>query len=229
LIEKGWSTKALIREIVQSETYRMASELDPAAAELDPDNLLLHHAPRRRLEAEAIRDSILAVSGGLQADLGGASVPVHLTDHVQGRGRPEVSGPLDGDGRRSLYIGVRRNFTTPFFRVFDFPPPATTMGKRSVSNVPAQALALMNDPLVLGEARRWAERVLAEPGRSDEQRVAEMFRAALAREPDPVELAEALDFVNQRRGSYGAGVRDPRPWADLGHVLFNLKEFIFLD
>ena len=91
----------------------------------------------------------------------GPSVPVHLTSFMEGRGRPGRSGPLDGDGRRSIYLNVRRNFLNPMFLAFDAPVPFSTMGRRNVSNVPAQALTLMNDPLVVGQARLWAERVMA--------------------------------------------------------------------
>ncbi len=90
----------------------------------------------RRLEAEAIRDAMLAVSGRLDPRMGGPSVPPHLTPFMEGRGRPARSGPLDGDGRRSLYINVRRNFLSPMLLAFDFPTPSTTMGRRNVSNVP---------------------------------------------------------------------------------------------
>ena len=101
---------------------------------------------------------------------------------MDGRGRPGDSGPLDGDGRRSLYLNVRRNFLNPMFLAFDFPAPFSTMGRRNVSNVPAQALTLMNDPFVVGQARLWADRLLAEDrdGPADRRRTA---RAALRRRP----------------------------------------------
>ena len=87
----------------------------------------------------------------------GPSVAPHLTPFMEGRGRPGQSGPLDGDGRRSLYINVRRNFLTPMFLAFDFPTPFTTMGKRSSSNVPAQALTMMNNPFVVQQTAAWAQ------------------------------------------------------------------------
>ncbi len=92
----------------------------------------------------------------------GPSVPTYLNRFMDGRGRPGRSGPLDGDGRRSIYLNVRRNFLNPMFLAFDTPVPFSTMGRRNVSNVPAQALTLMNDPLVVAQARLWAER--AAPG-----------------------------------------------------------------
>ena len=87
-------------------------------------------------------------------------MPVHLTDFLTGRGRPGGSGPVDGQGRRSLYIKVCRNFLPAFLTAFDFPIPSTTVGDRLVTNVPAQALALMNDPFVHEQARLWGERAM---------------------------------------------------------------------
>ena len=119
----------------------------------------------------------------------GPSVPVHLTSFMEGRGRPGRSGPLDGDGRRSIYLDVRRNFLNPMFLAFDAPVPFSTMGRRNVSNVPAQASTLMNDPMVARQARLWAERVLAGPGRSTRaaarRLVHDRFRPATDRAGSP--------------------------------------------
>jgi hypothetical protein len=212
------------RLIVLSHAYRMTSQADPAADQADPGNVLLHRMNVRRLEAEAIRDSMLAASGQLRDSLFGPSVPPHLTPFMEGRGRPSRSGPLDGDGRRSLYINVRRNFLTPLLLVFDYPPPATAMGRRNVSNVPAQALTLLDDPFVLDQARRWATRVLAEPGETAEARVESMFLDAFGRPPSEAERARAIAFLGEasRDG-------DVEAWAGLAHVLFNVKEFTFID
>ena len=100
-----------------------------------------------------------------------------------GRGRPKESGPLDGAGRRSIYINVRRNFLTPLFLAFDYPVPFSTMGRRTVSNVPAQALTMMNNPLVLQQAEVWAKRTLVEPNVPAKERVTRMFMTALGRPP----------------------------------------------
>ena len=109
------------RLIVTSSAYRMSSVPDGEAERLDPENALLHRMNVRRLEAEAIRDALLSLSGRLSSAMYGPSVPVHLTAFMDGRGRPRHSGPLDGDGRRSLYLGVRRNFLNPMFLAFDAP------------------------------------------------------------------------------------------------------------
>jgi len=139
-----WSQKKLIREIVLSETYQMAAvSWSPAGRRIDPANHLLHRMRVRRMEGEVLRDWILAVSGRLDRRMFGPSVPVQLTAFMQGRGRPRQQGPLDGDGRRSIYIAVRRNFLSPMMLAFDTPIPFTTIGRRNVSNVPAQALILI--------------------------------------------------------------------------------------
>jgi hypothetical protein len=226
--DEGWSIKKLIREIVLTEAYRMATSGDPAAKERDPLNLLWHRAMVRRLEGEAIRDALLAIAGRLDETRFGRPVPVHLTAFMEGRGRPERSGPLDGDGRRSIYLEVRRNFLSPFMLAFDAPPPASTVGRRNESNVPAQALVLMNDPLVLQQCTLWARRALEGGKLTNQERVERLYREAFCRPPSAVEAAEAAAFVAEQAEAYGAGLDDERPWADLCHVLVNVKEFIYL-
>jgi len=227
--EQGWSLKTLVRELVLSRAYQMSSQPANAAAEqADPDNLLLHRMNLRRLEGEAIRDAILAISGRLDPQLGGPSVPVFLNAFMEGRGRPGHSGPLDGDGRRSIYISVPRNFLSPMMMAFDTPIPFNTVGRRNVSNVPAQALILMNDPFVVEQAKRWAHALPAELPR--EERVRRMYLSAFSRPPTSDELADAITFLAEQRALYGAlDAADERVWADLGHVLFNVKEFIYLN
>jgi hypothetical protein len=222
-IASGWSIKAMQRLMVLSSTYRMSSRPIAESERADPANRLLHRMNVRRLEAEAIRDALLAVSGRLDRTLYGPSVAPYLTPFMDGRGRPAQSGPLDGDGRRSLYLNVRRNFLNPMFLAFDFPVPFSTMGRRNVSNVPAQALTLLNDPLVLEQARLWAERLLSEnAGQPLETLVDHLYRSAFGRPPTGDESAAALQFL-------GPGSVDARTWADLCHVLINVKEFIYLN
>jgi hypothetical protein len=152
----------------------------------------------------------------------------YLTDFMAGRGRPAKSGPLDGDGRRSLYIGVRRNFLTPLFLAFDYPVPFTSIGRRSVSNVPAQALALMNNPLFPQQAEIWAKKTLALPNLTPQQRIDTLYVEAFGRPVTPSETADALAFLTEQDKANGT-TDDPRSWADLCHVLFSVKEFIFLE
>ena len=225
----GWSVKKLIRELVLSRTYAMSSApADSAAEQADPENILLHRANLRRLEGEAIRDAMLALSGRLDPKLGGAPVPVFLSAFMDGRGKPSRSGPLDGEGRRSIYIAVRRNFLPSMMLAFDTPIPFNSVGRRNVSNVPAQALILMNDPFVVEQAKLWAQRT---PANTDPaQRVREMYLGAFSRPPTPEELADANTFLAEQRALHAENnpKGDERAWGDFAHVLFNVKEFIYL-
>lgn len=228
LVRADWSLKHIQRLIVTSEAYQMTSRVtDTHAEEIDPNNLLLHRQSMQRLEAEAIRDGLLALSGRLDDRLYGPSVMPFLTPFMEGRGRPGQSGPLDGDGRRSVYLNVRRNFLSPFFLAFDFPTPFTTMGKRSTSNVPAQALALMNNPLVVQETARWAEAVRMASNDPDD-RISRLYRDAFCRVPTDTERQAAHVFLAEQSREYGSAT-DPRVWNDLAHVLANVKEFVFVE
>ncbi len=170
--------------------------------------------PVRRLDAESVRDAILAVSGSLDRTVYGPSVRVHVSEYQDGRGKP-ASGPLDGAGRRSVYLEVRRNFLTPLLVAFDYPLPTATAGRRMVSNVPAQALTLMNNEFVAGQAGLWSGRM--ESSYTDPRaRLDAMFVRIFARAPEPAERDRVQTFL--REGS----------WSDLAHVLFNAKEFLFL-
>jgi hypothetical protein len=231
-VADGWSLKRLIRRVVLSNAYQMASMPDGRADEIDPQNLLWHRRQVRRLEGEAIRDAILAVSGRLDRTMHGPSVPIHLTAFQEGRGRPP-SGPVDGNGRRSIYLSVRRNFLSPILLAFDMPVPQSTVGRRNVSNVPAQALILLNDPFVIQQAEVWAKRALAEPGLTIEQRVAWLYETAFSRHPSSAESRVAQEFVT---GPSASRVNSPndvkaqlQTWAELCHALINTKEFVFLN
>ncbi|HMP79299.1 MAG TPA: DUF1553 domain-containing protein, partial [Pirellulaceae bacterium] len=230
-VADGWSIKRLIRRLVLTDSYQQSSEPVGDVRERDPDNTWLHAQRIKRLEGEAIRDAMLAISGQLNAQMYGPSVPCHLTEFMEGRGRPDVSGPLEGEGRRSIYLAVRRNFLNPLFLTFDTPAPFNTMGRRNVSNVPAQALTMMNDPLVHWCAARWAERLTTNT-ESIDGRVRRMYGEALSRRPTDDELAACREFLAQRAVSMGGDVDHLHDsvslWTELCHVLLNTKDFIFL-
>ena len=216
-VESGWSVKKLQKQIVLSSAYRMSSR--PVAAPADPRNDLLSYMPVRRLEGEAIRDAMLAISGRLDPALHGPSVVPHIGKYQDGRGKP-VSGPLDGAGRRSIYIQVRRNFITPMFLAFDYPLPISTMGSRGVSTVPSQALLMMNNELVAELATTWG-RAVAISGATIETAIARMYQEAFGREPEEWESREGAAFIaKQFTPVTGLG--------EFAQVLFNSAEFIYV-
>ena len=227
----GRSIKKMIRYVVLSSAYQMESRASAAATELDPKNLLWHHHPQKRLEGETIRDSLLSISGRLDSAMYGPSIPVYLSSFMDGRGRPSKSGPLDGLNRRSIYMEVRRNFLSPMFVAFDTPTPFSSMGRRNVSNVPAQALILMNDPLVSELARAWAQRACAtvpmDEGQSPDARVQWMVMAAFSRVATDLELATTRHFLDKHASRNGLSLQDIALWEDFAHALVNKKEFIF--
>ena len=202
LARDGWSLKRLLRELVLTEAYALDSRPSPAAAAQDPGNIALTHFRVRRLEAEAIRDSLLALSGRLDPRMGGP-------------GDPPNSGT-----RRTLYQTIRRNGLPDLPVAFDFAMPTSTRGARETTNVPAQSLALLNDPTVRGWAADWADR---STGGTPEERFTRMIRAAFARAPAPGEWDRARAHL-----SAVASPDDPAAWRDLAHTLFNAKEFIYL-
>ncbi len=232
-VADGWSLKSMMRYMVTSSAYQMSSATDPQQDEKDPGNRLLHRASVRRLTSEAIRDAILADSGRLDPTMYGPSVPIYLTPFMEGRGRPSNSGPLDGNGRRSVYIEVRRNFLSPMMLTFDTPVPFNTIGRRSVSNVPSQALMLMNSPFVAEEADRWAKQLLADHA-SDAERLQQLYLQAFARIPSDKESELTLDFVTRQRqlladSGVAEAETEQQAWRDLCHVLINSKEYYFLN
>lgn len=220
-VKSGWSVKEMHRLMLLSSTYQMSSEASQQAKERDPVNKLLQHMPVQRLEAEAIRDSMLSISGSLNDTLYGPSVPPFISSWQDGRGKPE-SGPLDGDGRRSIYIQVRRNFMTPMFVAFDYPVPISTIGSRTVSTVPSQALLMMNNEFVSQQAVRWSAKE-AKSAPDPAERLRSMYLRAFARQPSAEELASVMAFVK------GQQTRDESEvWADVAHVMLNSAEFIYL-
>ena len=226
----GWSIKRMIRNVALTQAFRMGSTVDPHAAQVDAENRLLHHFPARRIEAEAIRDSILEVSGRLDSTLYGPSIQPYREDP-----KPErrlFGGPLDGNGRRSIYTKITLMGGPKFLEVFNFPDPKIAQGKRDVTNVPAQALVLLNDPFVIGQADFWAGRLIENSDTSVDARIDRMFRTALNRPPLPEEASRFAAFVRQLASLEkvsDAEVLKSRPvWKDVAHAVFNMKEFVYV-
>lgn len=228
-LQQGRSLKQMIKYIVLTETYQQSSQTTLNVADIDPDNIFLYKMPLKRLEGEAIRDTLLSISGRIDPTMYGPSVPVHLTGFMDGRGKPRINGPLDGDGRRSIYIQVRRNFLSPMMLAYDTPSPFSTMGRRNVSNVPAQALIMMNDPFVIQQSQHWGKQVSTNPDlKTSDDKIRWMYESALSRLPTPQELSAARQFILERTKQHQSKTNPATVWAELGHVIFNLKEFIYI-
>ncbi|NND07342.1 MAG: DUF1553 domain-containing protein [Saprospiraceae bacterium] len=230
-MDDGWSIKRLIKFIVTSETFQQSTSGDSISAEGDPTNIYLSHFPIRRLEAEAIRDGMLAVSGKLDTKMYGPSIPIFLTPFLNGRGKPPASGPIDGYGRRSVYQAIWRNFLPPMMLTFDMPIPFSTFGKRSVTNVPAQSLTLLNDDFVIEQAAVWAKKISDEE-KDIERRITNIYRAAFSRAPTNDEVESCRQFLIDQGRKYELEAEEAlhslRLWTELCHSIFNMKEFIYL-
>ncbi len=210
--EQGWSAKEMIRFLVTTEAWQRSSEATPEAREIDPDNRWLSHFRVRRMEGEAVRDSLLAISGRLDTTMFGP-------------GADALAAP-DGQRRRSVYLTIRRNALSPFLAVFDAPRPFTTLGRRDATNVPGQSLALLNDPFVIEQADRWAG-VLLETRESADARVKRMFLQALGREPSAKEMEMIRAYLADLAREHGPD-GERRVWRDLAQSIFNFKELIYL-
>lgn len=203
--ENGWSVKGLIREIVLSRAYQLSSSYDETNFAADPENTLVWRMSKRRLDAESIRDAILAVSGQLDADLRPLSPiaergegPIGVFKQFPGAGIPEEelveAGTLTN--ARSVYLPIARGMVPDALAVFDFAEPGFVSGRREVTNVPEQALFLLNSPTLATAAQKLAERVLSTHPASASlaQRVQFAFGLVFSRAPSEAEQQAAADF-----------------------------------
>ncbi len=226
-----WSVKRLIRRIVLTQAFQRSSQ--PAGVsvrEIDPLNRLLSYYPSRRLEAEAIRDVILFHSGRLDPRLFGQSVqPFREKEYADRRLFP---GPLDGDGRRSVYIKNNLMEGPKFLEAFNFPGGKVTQGRRDLTNVPAQALALLNDPFVLQQADVWASRLVQRTQDDLSTRIDLVITSALNRPATPEEMSAFQTLAVQLAELHQVPPSDillnHAVWKDIAHAVFNLQEFIYV-
>jgi len=223
LVDQDWSIKSMIRKMVLTRAYRMDSTPSETAKQEDPKNELLQRMPVKRLEAEAIRDHILACSGELDTSMFGPSVDAYVGDYPKSRAIPN-GGPVDGMGRRSIYLEMRRSFLPTFLRAFDMPNATESTGERQVTNVPAQSLALMNDPFVHEQATAWATRIL-DAEDSFDQRIDQIHIDAFSRPATAKEKAWSRRFIDSLSSEY-ENANDA--WTDLCHMIYNRKEFIYV-
>ena len=226
-IEDGWSIKRMIRRIVLTRAYQLADTHDEANYQIDPENMFLWRHSRRRLEAEAIRDSILAVSGQLELDRpSGSVVTVHSGKLIQDALTPDkIHRPSN---HRSVYLPILRNGLPESLEVFDLADPSLVVGRRSVTIVPAQDLFLMNSPFVVEKSKNFATRVLKN-AKGNQERVTAAYRLALSREPSAAELDRALQFIRQASQSLSdqsaESTLELTAWAGFCQALFVSSEF----
>jgi Protein of unknown function (DUF1549)/Protein of unknown function (DUF1553)/Planctomycete cytochrome C len=229
-VAEGWSLKGLHRLILLSNTYMQSSAAGEAAVAADPENRLFGRANMRRLEAEELRDALLAVSGQLDSTLGGSLLKVknrgYLFDHTS------IDLTDYTSRRRSLYLPIIRNNVYDMFQLLDFPDPAVPSGDRSSTTVALQALMMLNSDFVMQSALGLGERLLAEP-LEDRQRFSKMHAIAFGRDATPVELQDNQAFLEEAdRALAGqepdASKRRVRAWGVLCHVIVASNEFIYV-
>jgi Protein of unknown function (DUF1553)/Protein of unknown function (DUF1549)/Planctomycete cytochrome C len=230
-VEGGWSVKAIHRLIMLSNTYQMGATFDPEAAEFDPENRLLWRFTPRRLEAEAIRDALLAVGGTLDPTMGGSLLQVenraYFFDHTS------KDGTKYDARRRSVYLPIVRNHLYDGFDLFDYPDPGVTNGDRATTTVAPQALFLMNSELVGQAARALASDLLASSA-EDADRIRRLYLRALGREPKPAELTLTRAYLDRFARGLASSEPDARErlllaWQSLCQTILASNEFIYIN
>jgi hypothetical protein len=231
-VEDGWSMKRMHRLIVLSSTYQMSTAYDARSAEVDPENRLLWRASRRRLEAESMRDAIVALSGDLDFAMGGTILDVKDRQRVAST---RARGLIDYDlNRRAVYLPVVRSSLYDVFTAFEFADPSVPNGDRGATVVAPQALFMMNGSIVLRHTRRMADRLLAREDLDDSGRVRDTYERVLARPPRPAEVDRALTFVANVEQALGDRAETPqdrraRAWQSFCKAMIGSNEFLYLN
>ncbi|HEY0981736.1 DUF1553 domain-containing protein [Schlesneria sp.] len=232
-IAEGWSLKKLHRHILLSKTWQMSTARNEQAAQLDPDNRLLWHRSRQRMEAEVLRDSLLSVSGLLDPGMGGPAMESTPFQNLSLGGlvrKPE----LYQSTRRSVYLPVLRGAVYDVFQAFDYPDPAILNGDRATTTVASQALFMMNGELVHQAARKLGETITAEPLPSDRDRLQQLCQRLFCRAADDDELEQWSQFLTQYQlaGSLRTESEADRrklAWEGLCRALLSSNEFIYIN
>jgi hypothetical protein len=219
LMTKGWSLKQINKLMMMSAAYQMASAFENAAdAQADPENLYLWRFRSQRLDAEIVRDSMLAAGGNINLDVGGEPIfPYVPKDILAGQYRGKWANTPEGPAawRRGVYVYQRRSLPYPMFDTFDHPDMNVTAGARHVSTVPTQALTLLNNPFVLAQAEFVAIRV-KEQASDPESQAKLAYRLALARPATATEVRIGADLITKQS------------LAAFTHVVLNLDEFMYM-
>jgi hypothetical protein len=240
LVDSGWSLKHIHRLMVTSATYRQTSQVDSslastvAAMQRDPQNRLLWHARRRRLEGEAIRDALLAVSGELNSRMYGPSIRPELPDGLSKSYAWPADERPDDRQRRSVYVLAKRNLHYPLFEAFDQPDMHHSCPRRADTTTAPQSLVLLNGELALDRARHWAERLLGEHRHDLLALISAAYREAFARSATDEEIEAAAKFINTQCQANNGTTQDydasrTDAVADFCHALFNSNEFLYVD
>jgi hypothetical protein len=220
-ISKGWSMKAMHRLMMNSQLYQMSSDDNMADLGIDPENRFFWRMPRERVEAEALRDEILAVSGKLDRTVGGACIfPYISPDIFQGSSHRTWAGKPDDDPstwRRSLYVFSKRSIRYPLFEAYDQPNLINTCDRRNRSTIAPQALLLMNNNFVIAQANYFAERLKKEAGADQGAQVDRAFQLALNRAPSAAERARSIAYIKA----------NPARLAVFCQAMFDLNEFAY--
>jgi hypothetical protein len=226
LIQNGGRLKPLHKQLLMSATYRQSSRASAIGNQQDPKNRFLWKMNLRRMEAEVVRDSILATSGKLNLEMGGPGIKPRLRPDLipssQRNKWPTVKLENEKHWRRSVYIYSKRQLLMPILELFDAPATTDSCAARNESVVPTQALVLMNDEFVEEQAGYLAQRVIREVGDDDDKAIERMVLLTLAHRLDDAKMDEAREFVRLRQTDSDR----ISALTDFAHVLFNSSEFI---
>jgi len=226
-VEQGWSIKKLHRVILLSQVYQRSSDPNPDGLRIDPENRLHWRFSLRRLEAEEIRDGLLAVAGTLDRTVGGDTCKLGNRSYIFDHTSKDATGY--DIPRRSIYLPVIRNHVYDLFQQFDFPEPSVVSGDRASTTVSPQALLLLNSDLVLSSSEKLAARLLAEPDRDEEGRIDRAYQLAFGRSPTASETSAALDFLAGFGPPPADGAKpQQRAWEALAQVLLTSNEFLYV-
>ena len=226
LIRSEWSIKALHRLILGSAVYRQRSSPHEAGLASDPDNRLLWRYPLHRLSAEAVRDSILSVSGQLNNQMYGPYVPTERKSD----GLVVVKEDHPGALRRSIFLQQRRTQMPSMLKLFDAPEMVTSCPQRDTSTVPLQSLAMLNSQFTRSCARQMAHRLREEAGANDREQIERAVLLAAGRAPWPVELRASLEFLSKQRKAYAQEAdADHRVWTDFCQMLLAGSSALYIE
>jgi hypothetical protein len=220
--DNGWSVKKLVRTIVLSRAYQLSSRFDEKNFEADPDNVLVWRMPKRRLEAEALRDTMLSVAGRLDlTPPKGSPVAKGGEGNAGFRFRGGPGGdPIATDTHRTVYLAIVRDGLPEMLTLFDFPDPSLIIGERATTTVPAQSLYMMNNPFVIKQAEAMADKLLEGEGEAD-AKLKRAYQLCYSRPPSEKELKNAQKFLEE----YGKEKTPRATWAALCQALFASAEF----